>query len=225
MINKICMASYKLQSSKREVGSKAAAEVLASGYIPAEVYGHNQPNFHVKVDQKDFTKLFREIGETHLVELEIEGEGSFNVLIKDVQYHPVTDRIEHVDFYIVKMDEKLTTQVPLEFVGTAKAVKELGGVLVKTKSEVKISCLPADLISHIEVDLSKLNTFDDVIHIKDLPVPESVEILADPDEVVCSVVPPKVEKAKVATSSESEESAGESKPDESGSGDQDSKKE
>ncbi len=187
------MVQYQLKTKKREVGSQQAQDILAAGYIPAEVYGHGQPNYHIQVERRDFEKLFRSVGETHLVELEVEGEGIFNVLIKDVQYHPVTDQIEHIDFYIVKMDEKLTTQVPLEFVGVAKAVKELGGTLVKSKNVVQISCLPADLISHIEVDLSKLNTFDDVIHIKDLPIPDSVEILAEPDEVVCSVVPPKVE--------------------------------
>ena len=110
-----------------------------------------------------------EAGRSVLIDLEIDGEKR-KVLIHDFQKHPLTNRFIHIDFYQVKMDEEIEANVEIVFVGEAPAVKELGGVLLKTMDEVLVRCLPADLPKEIKVDLSTLKTFDDRIFVKDLNI-------------------------------------------------------
>ena len=118
----------------------------------------------------------------------------FKVLINDIQRHPLSGQIIHIDFYKVKMTEKLTTDIPLVFVGESKAVKELGGILVKTLDHVKVECLPQDLVHELTVDLSSINTFDDAIHVSDLSLPSGLKVLTHGEEAIARVQPPRTEE-------------------------------
>lgn len=105
------------------------------------------------------------------------------------------------------MDEKIKTEIPLEFVGESEAVKSLEGSLVQNKDSVEVECLPGDLVGEIQIDISVLKTFDDSIHISDITVPHGIEILADAEEMIASVEPPRSEEelAELETPSAAEE--------------------
>ena len=113
------------------------------------------------------------------------------MIIYDSQKDPVSEKFTHIDFFQVRMDEKIEKEIELVFVGESPAVKETGGVLVKNLDKVEISCLPADLPSSIEVDISSIKAFDDYIYVKDLKVGRGVEIKVDPETVVALVAPPR----------------------------------
>jgi large subunit ribosomal protein L25 len=155
---------------------------IKSEQIPAVVYGHNFASTAISVDKKEFEKTFKTAGESTIIEL--EGlERIVEVLVKDVVFAPVKGGIIHVDFYAVEMGKEMETHVPLHFTGEAPAEK-LGGVINKVLHEVEIVCKPKDLPSHIEIDLSKLVTFEDKIHVSDIVAPKGVKITNDADDVV-----------------------------------------
>lgn len=160
------------------------------GMIPAVVYGHNKKTEHLAVGLADFSKAFKKAGESTLVDLVVDGQNK-NVIIHNRQKHYLTGKFIHVDFYEVSMTEKLKARVALEFIGVPKAVKELGGILVTVLNEIEVECLPADLPHNIEVDIAGLNTFEDVIHVRDLKVSDKVAVLTLADEVVVKVSPPR----------------------------------
>jgi len=164
--------------------------------IPAVVYGFKKENILVDVDYQEFLKVLKKVGESTLFELRIEGEKKERlVLIHDIQRDPISDRIIHIDFFQPSLKEEVEAEVPLVFEGTAPAVKELGGTLVKNLSVVKIKALPQHLVHELKVSLGKLKTFKDHIFIKDISLPPYVKILVSPTEIVASVVPPEdVEK-------------------------------
>jgi len=187
------------------------------GWIPAVVYGPGSENRNLKVKKSDFEKVFSQAGESSLVDLSIDGGEPVKVLIYDVQREAVKDFFSHVDFYQVDMAKKVEATVRLEFIGESRAVKEQGGTLMKTMDEVEIKCLPADLIDSIEVDISSLNEFGDMVKIADLKIPEGIEVLAKPEETVVSVAAHKVEEevipapAAEEAAKEGEAAAGEEK--------------
>lgn len=180
----------------------ASKHIRLAGLIPVELYGHNVPNTHLSVSLNEFEKLFRRAGESTLVELQTEDGTVHNVLIHDVQRHFLTSRPIHVDFLKVNMSETLTATVALDFVGESLAVKSAGGVLVKVMNEVEVECLPADLPHNIEVDITPLATFEDVIKVSDLKVSGKVTILSDAEEVVAKVQPPRDVEAELAEPTE-----------------------
>lgn len=191
--------TLKLEAKTRTDLGKKAEFVRQSGKIPAVIYGHGQENRNLELNYVEFEKILNEAGESTLIDVNVDGS-SVKAIIAEVQYEPVRNRISHVDFHQVNMKEKIHAHVPLEFIGESKAVKEDGGVLIHNISEVEIKCLPTDLIHEIEVDITPLNTFDDVITVKDLKVPASVEILHhESEDVVALVAAPKEEKEEVAT--------------------------
>lgn len=188
------MEQIGLKAKKREFTKKKVKILRQQGILPAVLYGHEVKPINLSLNGKEFSEIFDKAGTSSLINLEIEGEKPIKILVHDLQIHPVTDKTMHVDFYQVKMTEKITTEIPLEFVGEAPAVKELEGNLITSKDEIEVECLPDALVPKIDVDISVLKTFDDLIHIKDLNVPSNIEVLDNPEEVVALVTPPRSEE-------------------------------
>ncbi|MDO8669270.1 MAG: 50S ribosomal protein L25 [Candidatus Buchananbacteria bacterium] len=186
--------TLKLNSNLRTLIGKKAQIIRQEGKIPAVVYGHGLENQNIELDYNAFDKVFKEGGESTIIDLGVDGK-EVKVIVSDVQYDPVKGRYRHVDFHQIKMDEAITANVELKFVGEAKAVKEFDGVLVHNISELEIKCLPGDLVGEIEVDVSKLNTFDDVVTIADLVISDKIEIIGhEPEDVVAIVTKPRAEE-------------------------------
>ena len=186
--------TFKLNANLRTLLGKKAQKTRQEGKIPAVVYGHGIDNKNLELDYNAFDKVFKEGGESTIVDLDING-AMVNVVISNVQYEPVKGRYRHVDFHQVKMDEEITASVELNFVGESKAVKDFGGVLVHNISELEIKCLPGDLVGEIKVDVSKLDTFDDVVTIADLVISDKIEIIGhEPEDVVAIVSRPREEE-------------------------------
>ncbi len=182
---------------RAETGKKAA-DVRDVGRIPAVVYGGEGDNQNISVAYNECEKLYREAGESSLVDLSIDGGASVKTLIHEVQHSPTTNRITHVDFFRVTMTEKLTTTIPFEFIGESKAVKELAAVLVKNIAEVDVRCFPQDLVSEITVDLSQLKNLEDAITIHDIILPSGIEILHHEDDDVVVIATPPMSEAELA---------------------------
>lgn len=206
---------FNLQAFVRE-DEEEAKQIRRQDYIPVVLYGPGVENKNLKVKKGDFERVYNQAGESSLINLKIGDEDQVKILVKDMQRDPIKDEIVHIDFYQVKMDEKISTEIPLEFVGESKVVKELGGYLEKHLDTVEVECLPGDLVHQIEVDISVLKTFDDEIKVQDLPVHKGVEIVTDPEEIVANVHMPKGE-AEGAGEEEApeEEAAGEEEGSES----------
>jgi len=183
----------KLKAEKR-----ADSEKLSADYIPAVVYGKGINNQNLKLKRADFEKVYTAAGESNLIDLDF-GDGAVKVLVKDIQRDVLKYTFTHADFYQVNMKEKITTEIPFHFIGESKAVKELGGMLMKEINEIEVECLPSDLVDHIDIDISVLATYDDVVKIGDLALPKGFRLTHNhPSDVVVVVVEPKaiVEEVK-----------------------------
>ena len=169
-----------------------------SDFIPAVVYGPGIENNNISINLKEFSQLFSEAGESTLISLESKDGANYFALVHDVQKDPLSGEFIHVDFYQPNLEKKVEVSVPITFTGIAPAVKELGGTLVKNFLEVDVKALPQKLPHSIEVSVAGLNTFDDVVTIKDLIVPEGVEILKDPEEIIALVTEAEKEEELVS---------------------------
>ncbi len=159
-------------------------------HILAVLYGSGVSNTSIKINAKEFDKLFKEAGESSLISLESETDKEkYSVLVHEVQKNPLTRKIIHVDFYQPDLKEEVEVSIPLIFEGIPPAVKELGGTLVKNFSELEVKALPNKLPRDIKINVEVLKTFDDVITIGDLVVPKDVTIVGDLEEIVALVTP------------------------------------
>lgn len=183
----------EIKAENRKETGKKVKTLRDKGIIPAVVYGAGHKPVSIQVNAKEFNKTFQETGETTLLKLKI-GDHSKNVLIHDIARDPVENNIIHIDFYEVKMDQQIKTEVSLVFEGEAPAVKNLGGILVKNLTEIKIEALPKDLPHEIKVDISKLETLESHIRIKDLVLPAGVKTLEETEETIVLVEPPRSEE-------------------------------
>ena len=162
-------------------------------------YGKNDESTPISIPYADFKKVWKEAGGSSLITLKGIGVDK-EVIIQDIDFNPITDRLRHVDFYVIERGKVMEADVLLEFVGEAPAIKELSGVLVKTLRELKIEVLPRDLPKKIEVDVSALKDFESRILVSDLILPDSAKILVDSEEVVALVVEAKEEIEEEVTS-------------------------
>lgn len=190
----------KLKAKIRQEKGKKNKKLRKNGFIPAVLYGHKVESLPLAIERRDFEKVYDRAGESSLIKIDLENGGGREqenqkeekmVFIYDTQVDSVTGKVDHVDFYQAKMDEPITIEVPLEFEGEAPAVKELEGILVKSLQSIEVEALPQRIPHEVKIDISGLKTFDDLIRVKDLDLPEGVETAYDPEETVVSVNPPR----------------------------------
>jgi large subunit ribosomal protein L25 len=186
--------TLKLQAKARGTSKAEKNKIRKMGLIPAVLYGHGIKNQNLALTKSVFEKLYREAGESTIIEIDLEGKPPVSTLIQDVSRHPTTGEILHVDLYQIRMDEKITHDVPLNYTGESKAIKELGGILVKNLANLSVRCLPADLPSEINVDISVLVDFESRILVGEIQLPKGVELLTKTEEVLAVVEPPRSEE-------------------------------
>lgn len=177
----------------RDVAQKAKV-LRREGLLVAEFYGHGMENMSLQMDYQEFRKLYRVAGENTVIDLKVDGGKTLKALVHRVDYDPVTDDFIHVDFINVRMDEEVTTHIPIILEGQAPAVKELGGTLMHSLDELEIRCLPGDLIHEITVDIESLVDFHSVVRVSDIKVPEKIAVVTDAEVVVVTVTPPRAEE-------------------------------
>lgn len=197
------MADVALKIEKRSnFGKSEAKRIRNTGKIPAVIYGEDQETTPLLLDRHAFEMMLKQ--HHTLVHLDLEGN-SIDTIVRDIQRHPVTGNILHVDFLTVKKGHKLTLSVSINYVGIAIGSKS-GGIFQTVKNDVEISVLPKDIPDYIEVNISNLQIGDN-IRLKDI-VRENIEFLDDPEDVLCSVLAPKaVEEEEVEEEMEEEEAA------------------
>ena len=180
-------------SRRNEIGKKNKS-LRQHNMIPAIAYGHSISSIPLKVNSKILEAAYSRAGSSRIVDLRIDDKEDKNVLIQAVQHSPRSGAIIHADFYVVKMDEKIKTEVPLHFIGESAMVYQEGGTLLKNYEALEIEALPGDLPESISVDISVLDDFEKAIHIRDLQIPAGSTILNDPDELVAKIEPPRSEE-------------------------------
>lgn len=183
------MTEYKLKAQKRTKEFKRS-----NSSIPAVVYGKGFDSINLELDSLIFNRLFKEAGTSNLIELDIDSMSPFKTLVHDIQRDPVTGQFIHIDFFKVNMKEKIHAEVPLSFVGDSDAVINLEGSLITPIDSIEVECLPANLPSEIEVNISVLDDFEKNIKISDLSIPAGVEVMSEPEEIVAFVQEPRSEE-------------------------------
>lgn len=180
----------------QEINKEAPDAIDMTNGIKAVVYGPAYPSTPLVINQKDFTKLYKEAGESSVVTLKGLSKDQ-DVLIHDIQINVRNGDIVHVDFYALKKGQKVTVDVPLVFVGVSEAVKNHGADLIKNIFEIEIEAEAADLPHEIEIDLSVLKEIDDHITVADVKAPKGVKILNNEDDVIVTVSAHEEEKEEV----------------------------
>jgi len=165
--------------------------------IPAVLYGKGVDSLSIQVDYQSFRKLYRKAGSNGIIELDIPGK-PLKAIVHHVDFDPVTGKMAHIDFLNVDMKQEITVSIPLEFVGIAPAVKDLGGILVHGRNEIKVRCLPDRIVPVIEVDVSSIVNFHTTITIADLVLPEGVKVIDNLKLPVATATPTKEEVEEVA---------------------------
>lgn len=177
--------TFSLTVEKRKERGKQLAKLREAGKLPAVVYGPKEESTPLTLDRSTFEKLFKQAGESSVIELEGLGEKK-DVLVHEVTFDARRGGIVHVDFYAMEAGKEITVGIPLEFVGEAPALK-LNATLTKVLHEIEVTCLPKNLPQHIEVDISVLDTLEKQIHVKDLSIPANVKVENDPEDVVALI--------------------------------------
>ena len=178
------MERVELQSASRTVEGKKVRKLRAEGLIPAVVFGPDTPSKIIQAPERALDKTLRQAG-SMLINLYVDQEAQPRaVLARGIQRNPITGRILHVDFYQVRMTEKVKTSIPIHFVGQPPLVESGDALLNPQISLLEVECLPNDLQDHITVDVSGLIDMRDSILVGDLILPPGITALGKQDDVV-----------------------------------------
>jgi large subunit ribosomal protein L25 len=191
------MQHATLSALKREVTGRSTDALRAAGSVPAVMYGFGTEPTNITIDRNAFVKVYAQAGESTVVELTIDG-AIHPVLIAEVQRHPLTDFFSHVDFRRVDPTRKIEANIRIVLVGESAAIKVGGGTLIQSLEELEVYALPDKLVSELEVDISGLKTFEDVLHVSDITIPEGIEVKVAGDTAIASVQAPRSEEELAA---------------------------
>ena len=191
------MQHATMNADTRSIVGRKTDALRAEGKVPAVVYGFGIEPTSITVDRNEFIRVFSQAGQSTVVDLVVSGT-KHPVLVGDVQRDPLTNFVTHIDFRRVDATRKIEAKIRLELVGESPAVKSLGGTLLQTLEDLEVKSLPDALVSHIDVDVTKLVTFDDVIRVSDLVIPEGIEVMTEPEMAVASVQAPRTEEELAA---------------------------
>jgi large subunit ribosomal protein L25 len=179
------MTEYELLSEPREITRKKVRRLRVQGYVPGVLYGRETEPVNLQFVQSDLERMLKRAGTTNLISLQIgEGGEKRTALVRDIQYDVIRQTVEHVDFYQVVMTDKITTDVSIVLLGDAPIDSLAQGSVLQEMTSVEVECLPADLVSALEIDVSSLTKPGDTLTIKDLQVPDSITVLAHGDDLV-----------------------------------------
>lgn len=182
------MDKVSLLAKVREVLGKKVKKYRREGLIPAHVFGKNLATEHLFVKLSEFMTVYGKAGETHLIDLKVDDQEARPVLVRDLQVDPVTSHPRHIDFYQVNLQEKVVVSVPIELKGEEpELVHTKEAIVIHPLASVEVEALPQSLPEKIEVDVSQLRTFDDVVLVKDLPISAGVTVLTDPEALVAKL--------------------------------------
>ncbi|MGI6486343.1 MAG: 50S ribosomal protein L25/general stress protein Ctc [Thermoanaerobacterales bacterium] len=200
------MAQTILKAENRPISGKSALKnVRRTGKLPAVVYGKQYENKQIAVDASEVNKLLKVYGGSSIINLVVDGE-EIPVIMKEIQRDTLNDVIQHIDFMKVSMTDEITLNVPIYLIGDAQGIK-VGGILQNQKRELSIKSLPQDIPETVELDVSNLN-IGDSLTVADINLGDKVTILDDPDEVIVSIIAPKVaEEIEEPEAEEEEEQA------------------
>ncbi len=209
------MKQLELEVSKRDVTGKKVRFLRRQGIVPANIYGHGIDSTSINVDARSLKSLMVHAGMTDLISLKVDDSKSpVKVLMREVQKNPLTDEPLHVDFYQVRMTEKIKADVPVVFIGEAPVLRNIkNSSMLHLIDSLHIEALPDDLPHSFEVDVSNIEELDQAIYVKDIPLGHGVTLLSDPEQMVVKVA--EVRKEEVievpveAVAAEEAEAAGE----------------
>lgn len=184
------MKRVSVKFNKRNLGKKSEIRNMRKkGYIPVEIYGKGVPNTHAFISYKDLKSMPH--GELFLIEADLDGEKKI-CLLKEIQYGYLGDNPIHIDLYDISNVEETNVEVPIEFIGNPKGV-ELGGTFEVHMHSLEIKVNPRNIPEKIIVDVSNLG-LGEVLHVRDIQIPEGSKLVENPDEVVAVVVEPEIEE-------------------------------
>ena len=182
------MKELKLNAARRDVLGKRNRFLRRRGITPAHLFGHSLESQALQCDTVELKKIITRAGETRLISLEVEGDNEpKSVFLREVQRDAFGIQLLHVDFYQVRMEEKMEVDVPIVLVGEAPAMKGKGRMLSHGITELSIECLPAKVPPQIEVDISVLEELEQSIQVKDIILDPDITVHADPEQLVVKV--------------------------------------
>jgi large subunit ribosomal protein L25 len=204
------MDSISLTARPRTETGRHVHHLRREGDVPAVLYGHKVDPVALAVDAKELERTWQHAGRTHLVDIKVEGQrAARKALIKDMQFHPRSGRMLHVDFFAVNLREKITSEVPVIVVGESPAVKERLGQVQQVVSSLRVEALPAELPAQLTVDISGLTEVDQAITLGEVELPKGVALVhADLSETVVKIAQVRVrEEAEAEAAPAAEEGA------------------
>lgn len=192
------MKLEELKVSTRDILGKKVRFLRRKGITPVNLYGPNIESLPLQVETSLLKRLIARVGRNVLLTLRVDGDKKpKTVMIRDIQRDPLTGELLHVGFFQVEMTHRVKAEVPLLFIGEAPAAKSRRGMLLHDLTTIHVEALPGELPRNIEVDISGLEELNQAIHVRDIPVSDSIDVLNDPDQVVVRVMETRVEVEEV----------------------------